>query len=802
MNYLILKKQSGVGLIEVLIATVVVALGLLAVASMQGDFIVSSGDSKTRAEALTLAEKKIEMLRNNIVLDNGSDGGYSFIPTNATADSGTAVTEDPITGTNATFTRSWVIDQGGTADRKKISVLVTWDSNGNGAVDDDEKVNVVTEMAFSNPAKSALYAGTGGGGAGGTAVPSPRQNASEDINSASEDVIGTGLAITDLVTSTTGSAGVDQQIQVDPETGVALILSQVASESHFYTATHSDYPAKIDEGVIAVFLCDDLNSTCSHIQNHFGGVVHRVKGTVYSSSGQSLTSRFIAWTSSASHVCYNGSVDTSGSIPERPYECVYAGNCDKAASGIRTASSGGLPNAVAEGCFADNVVSNEQIIARNVGPGGEYGDIGLLGLGASGGGIEQVCFLENTVAEDTILVTAGSGKPLNENYLYSATKRLYVTRTLQRNTAANPNINDHKNEGINRSYTNHNFFIADRGSGPQTKKECREQVDKEVAPREISRVLNEGTDNIILPELAYAGGTGIAHTLTGEVTGSSATKLRLFIPEIGACYLNNNLEDPGTAATAYACVIGSTASSAEIVGASNEHNTLDPSIFASCTKQTDNTPDCNWLSNFTTTFNDGGASDGSCSTPWGASMTDGETDIPAYATSACNTPETLTCTSGTLNDFNSLAIYETVDLCITARDNTSCTLPWGVSIDHGATEVGHVDSSVVYPGPCPMPPELTCNNGSLSADGLTEAEINNLNQSCTVDAGCTVPNIVGMATNNATTQTAVDTAITAAGFVVGTKTLSSENPREVHSQVQVSGTVKACNTAIDYTLND
>ena len=79
MKNLTSKMQDGIGLIEVLITTVVVALGLLAVASLQGDFIKSSGDNKIRAEALVLAEKKVEALRNNIniagydAIDNSSD---------------------------------------------------------------------------------------------------------------------------------------------------------------------------------------------------------------------------------------------------------------------------------------------------------------------------------------------------------------------------------------------------------------------------------------------------------------------------------------------------------------------------------------------------------------------------------------------------------------------------------------------------------------------------------------------------------------------------------------------------------
>ena len=40
MKHSIIKTQKGIGLIEVLIATVVVAVGLLAVASLQGKFAV------------------------------------------------------------------------------------------------------------------------------------------------------------------------------------------------------------------------------------------------------------------------------------------------------------------------------------------------------------------------------------------------------------------------------------------------------------------------------------------------------------------------------------------------------------------------------------------------------------------------------------------------------------------------------------------------------------------------------------------------------------------------------------------
>lgn len=582
MNYLTVKKQKGIFLVEVLVASVVVAIGLLAVGLLQGDFMQSSGENKTKSEALFLAEKKIESLRNNII--KTGVGGYDAIPNSATA------VTDSVTGTNAVYTRSWVINEGGTANLKNVSVQVKWGDAS------DERVNVVTEMAFIDPLKSSVYMALDGSGIG--AVPNPRQNASEDVNAASENVVGTDLAITDLDTRIdNGAAGVDSQLQVllpglPGETGTNLILSQVASGSQFYTATHAALSAVIEAGVIAVFLCDDNGAeqgTCSHIQNHFGGVVHRMQGVVYSTSGLDLSARYVAWSSSETHACYNGAVttntDASGNvISERPYECVYAGNCNATASGVG-------------GCFADNVVSDDQINARKVGPGGEYGNSGLLGIGASGGSREQVCFLENTAAESSILLAAASDLPLNENYLYAVSRRFYVTRRVEKNDT----IRDHKNEGINRSYTNHNYFIVDRGTGPQTKKDCREQaIDihaKVLAPREISRVLNEGVANTVPVESAYAGGAGEAITLTGTVSGN-ATNLGLFIEETGACYLNNNQAAIGVAATAYACVIGSSAGGvADIIGSSNEFGAgRSLAAFVTC-----NTASlCAWTGNFTT----------------------------------------------------------------------------------------------------------------------------------------------------------------------------------------------------------
>jgi len=787
MKFSLSKKQKGVGLIEVLIATVVIAIGLLAVAALQSGFIAGSGNNKTRSEALTLAEQKVEELRNNIDL----------VGFEAHLNSTTAI-PDNVTGSNASFTRSWIITQGGTADRKNISVIVTWDSDGDvdsdgdgNIIDDDEKVNIITEMAFIDPAKTALYS-TGSGGVG--TVPSPRQNASEDVNVASEKV--GGVDNLDIDTDG-GTAGISDTLSVlvpDGDGGTdPITIYQVAPNSHFYTATTTTF-STVEPGVIAVFLCD---VTCSHIQNHFGGVVHRVKGTVYSTSGNGLSNILVAWTSSDVHACYVGS-ESGGSMP---YECVYAGNCNTTAAGARTATG---TDAIVPGCFVDEVVSDAQINVRKVGSGGEYGDIGLLGLVAQGtGGLntEQVCFLEDTVESSSPLLNTSGNQVLNENYLYAVTKRLYITRRVKRNSS----INEHKSEGINRSYTNHNFYIVARGTGSGAVAKCNEEVTdsdstglgaQQIVSREISRALNENTANAVTPEAEYLGGTGTANTLIGNVTGS-ATNLRLFIPEIGACYLNNNLSISSDA-TGYICVVANGLGSVDIIGSSNQHkDTNNRSVFSSCTKTIDGELGCHWLANFeSNTFDDGGIIS-SCTSPWGSDMAEAGT-VTAYATSNCDEitgAVTLTCTNGSLVGSDLAAIYQTPSECSTAASITSCGLPWGgLTIDINTTIDAYTEASVAFDATCPDPIVRTCGAGGVLGGDTTA-----IYQSCTADAApCFVPTINGDTTNNTGNVADVNLKITGADLVAAGTINSSLSNKKVYNQYPTGGTPVTCGSTVTY----
>lgn len=553
MKRLISKKQTGIGLIEVLITTIVVAVGLVAVASLQSDLLSGSGESKIRSEARALAERRIEELRNNINI-----GGYNAI---AAGES----TESDIAGTNATFTRNTTITDvasffAGSGVRKNISVQVSWGAGGA-----EETVNVVTEMAWTDPGDSA-YLASSAGGSGAAAVPSPRQNASEDVASENVDA-HTPTPLPATVSITPGS--LPSSISVTGEDGVLYGLMPITSD---LPATHF-YAASFGGGIIAVYLCDDIAGSCTYIQNHFGGVPLRIAGTVYSTAG-SLSDIKVAWTSSEVNACYNGLV-TGTTLKQKPYECVFAGNCDATANGVNN-------------CYPDDAVSDDQIDDRNVGPGGEYGDVGLLGVDDQGGDREQVCFLEDTTDPGaSVLLQASGSEVLNENYMYAVTKRFYAARKIKKNGS----INEQTSEGINRSYTNHNFLIVDRGTGNSANEQCHEKAVAHnivLAPREIVRPLDESTDNQVLAGSAYAGAAGTAITISGAV-GDNATGLRLYVPETGSCYLNNNLT-PQTSATAYACAVASNATTVEIKGGSNQYPDATPAAFGSCT--TDST--CDW----------------------------------------------------------------------------------------------------------------------------------------------------------------------------------------------------------------
>jgi Tfp pilus assembly protein PilV len=129
------KHASGFALIEILVALLILAGGLLAVAKFDGLITQSYALAAQRTEAAMLGQQKIELLRS-----------YSSMSAyNAMANG-----NDAVTGTSAVFTRTWSITRHSSTTAPQYTTVVlqvTWVDNGG----DNQSVILTTNIAANNP---------------------------------------------------------------------------------------------------------------------------------------------------------------------------------------------------------------------------------------------------------------------------------------------------------------------------------------------------------------------------------------------------------------------------------------------------------------------------------------------------------------------------------------------------------------------------------------------------------------------------------------------------------------------------
>lgn len=127
-----MQSQHGFSLLEVLVAIVVFAVGLLAIASLQGNLMQSGSDAKARTVATSLAEAQVEQLRTFLEDDDydavaGSteavtEGGVEFQRSTQITDYYYQVTAAEPDGQLVAGTDP----DTGTADIKLATVTVSW----------------------------------------------------------------------------------------------------------------------------------------------------------------------------------------------------------------------------------------------------------------------------------------------------------------------------------------------------------------------------------------------------------------------------------------------------------------------------------------------------------------------------------------------------------------------------------------------------------------------------------------------------------------------------------------------------
>lgn len=162
------SRSAGFSLLEALVALVILATGLLAVARFQSALVTSSASSKARAEALALAQQKIDEIRSYDDLEAmisviNPDMTYTSDMTfdDVVDDTQVPDTSQSLTGVNADFTRYWEIDNtGSSAD---VNVVVTWSDPNSGCCDGEgnaftESVTLSTQVTYHTPGLSGELA--------------------------------------------------------------------------------------------------------------------------------------------------------------------------------------------------------------------------------------------------------------------------------------------------------------------------------------------------------------------------------------------------------------------------------------------------------------------------------------------------------------------------------------------------------------------------------------------------------------------------------------------------------------------
>ena len=520
MKFFPKKHNAGIGLIEVLVTTVVVAVGLLAVASLQGNLMGGSRDNKTRAECQTLANTKIEQLRDTVVTTGIS--GYDALTSSAA--------NENIVGVTEIFSRGWVVTNQTDPTRKQVGVTVTW---GDGSAQNQCAVQSV--IAFDGLGSSTLAAKGSGEGTGSTiGGPSTKAGSSDEITET-------------IKLTTAGTPGsvitVDNKTYIVDDNPLKASRAYLCGDSSLaLTEFENDlYTRRLDYDQVgnaeAIELYEKVVVSgveyCMPRIRFNGSVIIPIRGVVHSAVvvGNNTNQTWLdvkMFTFNASESGTYCVFKPATGTRSAPYVCYVGGNCTSFA-GVTSTDVTECPGAIA---------------AAKVGPGGWRGKVGLLGVAGSSSEFKNVCFAEELAGAPTELDTA----------------RNYFTRN-----AVNGN-----NEGINKPYECHNFLII-KGQPTKAKvhKECAKQARDVagliLASKEIRRDIS-GT-NVFNPviDVTYCGGTaGTQYIITGPITGATTSPNWITVTD-GI----NTAECTPITSSSYTCTITTITNSVTIRGLYN-----------------------------------------------------------------------------------------------------------------------------------------------------------------------------------------------------------------------------------------
>lgn len=134
-------RTRGFTLIEVLISLAILAIGVVIIVKFQGDLLRNMGSTQQQSEAVSLAENKLNELRNYVAL---------------TTAEGTPSYEQIVDGSqitinnNTTYTISWDVTPVTTPPYKTVVITVSWTNSANST----ESVSLESIIGAVDPTKT------------------------------------------------------------------------------------------------------------------------------------------------------------------------------------------------------------------------------------------------------------------------------------------------------------------------------------------------------------------------------------------------------------------------------------------------------------------------------------------------------------------------------------------------------------------------------------------------------------------------------------------------------------------------
>jgi len=552
------QKNKGIGLIEVMVTTVVIALGLLAVASLQGELASSNKSNKTLAECQVLANSKIEELRDWIERTAPTTPPASAKYYESLADSTAA---ESIAGLTETFSRSWLVtnftDPDGVNIGRNIKVTVEW-----GDDIPENKCKSQGIISYDNLGNSALAATGEDEGFGSS--PSTNANSSDEINDSTDVDISNATS-----SDTPGLLTVDgledgQYVKdngnSDDKGSIVYVCDDLIPFEHGLYTRRVHYRPENTTFKEAIELFEDNNDnlTCTRRIRFNGGVILSIDGIIFSraTTGNGVNVSLLELRESSNTQLFTFNATESGSFcvfnpvegaTSAPYICYVGGNCIDGPVGT-IATTDGLTfseastnsNTIVTQCPApitDTATSPIYLptVYDYIGPGGWRGKVGLLGIPDSG---KNVCFQE----ELTPIAQAQASL-----HTLDTARNYFALRTIS-------NINF--NEGINQSYSCHDMIIIDGQSTiVQVHSKCIDEAAhitgiENLALKNITRILtdSESSNETNIVQLvsntdSCSSDSSSTYTIVGSYSNASSTPSFSFIATdgvTGTCTTNTS----------------------------------------------------------------------------------------------------------------------------------------------------------------------------------------------------------------------------------------------------------------------